>query len=132
MQPPPQPQLATKPPQQSLVRAGPKHVKYTPPAPKTIDEMVAQNQRVIAQKSQRGKGANSSANRQSVLPQMSPIDPNQYRGQEKDIVAKYLDADLMNKDAFESKNARFALGIGMPEARAIHKRTDGKYKTFRD
>ena len=97
--------------------------------------MVAQNQRVIAQKSQRGKGANASgtrANGQSVLPQMSPIDPNQYRGQEKDIVAKYLDADLMNKDALESKNARFALGIGMPEARAIHKRTNGKCKTFRD
>ena len=63
---------------------------------------------------------------------MIPIDLNTYRGKEKDIVEKYLDADLMNKDALDSKNARFALGIGMPEARALQKRTNGKCKTFRD
>ena len=63
---------------------------------------------------------------------MSKIDLNMYRGQETDIVAKYLDVDLMNKDALDSKNARFALGIGMPEARAINKRTNGKCATFRD
>ena len=35
---------------------------------------------------------------------------------------KYLDADLLDKDNLLSKQARTALGIGMPEVRAIQHR----------
>jgi hypothetical protein len=31
----------------------------------------------------------------------------------------------MDKDSFESRQARFQMGIGMPEARALLKRTNG-------
>lgn len=66
------------------------------------------------------------------------MDLGDYEGQEKILVAKYLDADLLNKDTGASKQARNLLGIGMPEVRAIHKRmklsqhTQAGVKTFRE
>ena len=50
------------------------------------------------------------------------IDLNLFAGQEKVIVQKYLDVDLLDKDYQDSKNARQSLGLGMPEVRAIHRR----------
>jgi hypothetical protein len=41
-----------------------------------------------------------------------------------------LDVSLLEKDAVESKQARHHLGLGMPEARAIHKRN--QTSTFRE
>jgi hypothetical protein len=50
------------------------------------------------------------------------VDLDDFAGQERVMVDKYLDVDLLNKDFVDSKNARANLGIGMPEVRAIHKR----------
>ena len=72
-------------------------------------------------------------------PVISEVDLADYDGQERQLVQRYLDADLLNKDLTDSKNARSSLGIGMPEVRAIHKRMKlPKYqggahiKTFRE
>ena len=35
------------------------------------------------------------------------------------LVEKYLDINLLDKDKPESKNARFQLGLGMPELLAF-------------
>ena len=56
---------------------------------------------------------------------MAPkIDISEYQGQEADLVNKYSDVNLMDKDSFEARQARFHLGIGMPEARALLKRSN--------
>jgi len=71
-------------------------------------------------------------------PIISDVDLGEFEGQEKILVAKYLDADLLDKDSADSKNARNYLGIGMPEVRAIHKRmklsqhTKAGVKTLRE
>jgi hypothetical protein len=39
------------------------------------------------------------------------------------LVEKYLDVDLMDKDSYDAKNARFQMGIGMPELRGLSKTT---------
>lgn len=52
----------------------------------------------------------------------SELNLSAYEGQQDNLVRKYLHADLLDKDNADSKAARHALGIGMPEVRAIHKR----------
>ena len=56
---------------------------------------------------------------------MQSVNPSEYAGQEQDLVKKYSDVNLMDKDSFDSRQARFQMGIGMPEARALLKRTNG-------
>ena len=53
------------------------------------------------------------------------MNPSSYSGQETDLATKYAEVNLMDKDSFESRQARFQMGIGMPEARALLKRTNG-------
>lgn len=53
---------------------------------------------------------------------ISDVELGDFEGQERPLVNKYLDIDLLDKDSADSKNARSQLGIGMPEVRAIHKR----------
>ena len=38
------------------------------------------------------------------------------------LVEKYIDVNLVEKDQLDSKQARYHLGLGMPEARALQKR----------
>ena len=76
--------------------------------------MVKQNQQIIADKS-----------KPAVVVQAVhyKLDLDQYSGHEKMLVEKYMDTDLLDKDSHDSKSARFQLGLGMPELRAFHKRT---------
>ena len=53
------------------------------------------------------------------------VNPKEYKGQEQELVAKYADVNLMDKDSIESRQARNQMGIGMPEARALLKRSNG-------
>lgn len=55
---------------------------------------------------------------------------DQFRGHEKILVEKYIDVDLLDKDSYEAKSARFQLGLGMPELRAFNKRSN--CQTFRE
>ena len=57
-----------------------------------------------------------------ALPQLPPIDLGKFSGQQTPIIERFLDVSLLEKDVIESKQARHHLGLGMPEARAIHKR----------
>ena len=62
---------------------------------------------------------------QSAASVAPSVNPNDYAGQEQDLVSRYADVNLMDKDSFESRQARFQMGIGMPEARALLKRANG-------
>ena len=56
---------------------------------------------------------------QTISPTIIQVDVDAYRGHEKLLVEKYLDVDLLDKESYESKSARFQLGLGMPELRAF-------------
>ena len=60
-----------------------------------------------------------------VLPPMQRVSVAEYEGQEKALLEKYLDVNLLGGTANTSENrsARHCLGIGAPEAKGIFKAT---------
>lgn len=97
------------------------------PKPRNIQEMVKQNQQFVAEKSSRNRDSPSPAVQVQTNIQ---VDLKSYIGHERLLVDKYLDTDLLDKESFESKQARFQMGLGMIEIRPYYKQTN--CLTFRD
>lgn len=86
------------------------------PKPRNIQEMVSQNQQFVAEKSNRNRESPSPS---IQVQQNLKVDLKNYSGHERLLVDKYLDTDLLDKESYDSKSARFQLGLGMPELRAF-------------
>ena len=98
--------------------------------------MVRQNQRIIAEKSQRGRAQQPANIRDHQAPSQTQsmasnsnaaaqLNATDYSGQETQLVNSYPNVNLMDKDSYEARQARQLMGIGMPEARALLKRSGG-------
>lgn len=65
--------------------------------------------------------SNLSKRTNANLPALPAIRPSDFKGMEKAILGGYMDSDISDKSANESKKARHYLGIGMPEAKSLVK-----------